>query len=51
MEKNDLNLLQAVIETLGDVTVKGYDNMTKIVGCINALQKIIQNCAKESSDG
>ena len=34
-------IIRAVIETLNEVEVKGSDNMSKLLGCINALTEII----------
>lgn len=51
MNEKDMLLLQAVIDTLGEVTVRGYDNMSKMLGSINALREIIQRSTEEASDG
>lgn len=51
MADNDIVLLHAVIETLGDISVKGYGNMSKLVGSINALQEIIQRNTEVKKDG
>ena len=51
MNEKDIVILQAVIETLGEITVKGYSNMSKLIGSINALQEVIQRNTKESADG
>ena len=51
MTEKDLLLFQAVIDTLGEITVKGYDNMSKLIGSINAIQEIIQRNTKEDKDG
>lgn len=38
----DINeILQAVVFTLNEVEVRGADNMSKLLGCINALTEII----------
>ena len=34
-------IIRAVIETLNEVEIKGSDNMSKLLGCINALTEII----------
>lgn len=37
-----MDILQTIVLTLEDITVKGSDNMSKLLGCINALNKYIQ---------
>ena len=38
----DMNeILQAVVFTLNEIEVHGADNMSKLLGCINALTEII----------
>lgn len=37
----DAGIIQAVILTLNEIEVKGKDNLSKLLGCINALTKII----------
>ena len=34
-------LIRVIIDTLNDVEVKGSANMSKLLGCINALTEII----------
>lgn len=51
MEKDDLIILRAVIDTLNGISVQGYGNMSRLVGCINALQDLIRKNTKEVSDG
>lgn len=38
---NDSGMIRMVISTLNSVEVKGADNMSKLLGCINALTEII----------
>lgn len=54
------NLIEAVIFTLGEVEVKGKDNLNKLLGSINALESVLQIMAatpvppealKEESNG
>ena len=33
--------LKAIVSTLEDIEVRGSDNMSKLLGCINALNQII----------
>ena len=34
-------LIRVIIDTLNEVEVKGSSNMSKLLGCINALAEII----------
>lgn len=36
-----MELLQTIVLTLEDIEVKGSDNMSKLLGCINALNDYI----------
>lgn len=38
---DDVGMIRMVISTLNDVEVKGSDNMSRLLGCINALTEII----------
>lgn len=38
----DTTLIKMVISTLNDVEVKGKDNLDKMLGCINALESVVQ---------
>lgn len=38
-----MELIQQIINTLNTIEVKGKDNMSKLLGCIYALEEIIQN--------
>ena len=42
---NALNteLIKMVISTLDTIEVKGRDNMDKLLGCINALETVVQS--------
>ena len=42
-------IIQAVILTLNEIEVKGKDNMSKLLGCINALTEIV-NQPKEDGE-
>ena len=42
-------LLQVIISTLCDIEVRGKDNMSKLLGCINALENFMG--AEEPKDG
>lgn len=33
-------MLQSIIQTLGEIEVKGEDNMSKLLGCIYALKSL-----------
>ena len=41
-EANFMDLLKTIVLTLEDIEVKGSDNMSKLLGCINALNRIIE---------
>ena len=43
------NILQAVIFTLDSIEVHGAANMSKLLGCINALTEVINQ--PEDEDG
>lgn len=43
-------LIQAIVETLNEVEVKGSANMSKLLGCINALNEILSQ-PKNDEDG
>ena len=36
-------LIKMVISTLDTIEVKGRDNMDKLLGCINALETVVQS--------
>lgn len=36
-------LIKMVITTLDTIEVKGRDNMDKLLGCINALETVVQS--------
>lgn len=36
-------LIKMIITTLDTVEVKGRDNMDKLLGCINALETVVQS--------
>lgn len=38
---DDVGMIQMIISTLNKIEVKGADNMSKLLGCINALEQII----------
>lgn len=43
-------IIRAVIETLNEVEVKGSDNMSKLLGCINALIEIVNQPQDEDGE-
>jgi len=50
MKKNEL--ISYVIKTLGDIEVKGKDNLSKLLGCIMALEEAVQeNESEEENNG
>lgn len=38
----NVTLLKMVISTLDGVEVKGKDNLDRLLGCINALESVVQ---------
>ena len=38
----NVTLLKMVISTLDSVEVKGKDNLDRLLGCINALESVVQ---------
>ena len=50
----DTEVLETVRRTLNTIAVSGKDNMNKLLGCINALDSVLeavkQASEKESSD-
>ena len=36
-------LIKMVISTLDTIEVKGRDNLDKLLGCINALESVVQS--------
>ena len=37
-----MDLLQTIVLTFEDIEVHGSENMSKLLGCINALNRIIE---------
>lgn len=49
-----MDLLETIVLTLEDIEVKGSNNMSKLLGCINALNSYIANqesAPNENEDG
>lgn len=38
----DIEVLEGVLRTLGTVAVAGKENMSKMLGCINALSSVVE---------
>lgn len=45
------NLIATIISTLDSVEIHGKDNMSKLLGCINALESILSQENTEAEDG
>ena len=45
MKNDELQMLANVIHTLGTVTVSGKENMSKLLGCIEALEGLVRKGA------
>ena len=39
------NILVALINTLKNIDVNGYENMSRLVGCVSALEETLQSGA------
>lgn len=49
MTDNEKATIQAVIRTLDSLTLTGRDNMSKVLGCMNALEDMLEARAKEEA--
>lgn len=47
---NTAETIQQVINTLDKITVSGYDNMNKMLGCMQALNRIKTELATEATE-
>lgn len=47
---DSFGMIQMVISTLNEIEVKGKDNMSKLLGCINALTEIINQPKDEDGE-
>ena len=48
---DDYGMIQLVISTLNEIEVKGSGNMSKLLGCINALKQFISKDGEEENGG
>lgn len=46
--QDNLGVLRAVVRTLDSITVSGRDNMSRLLGCITAMEEYIE---KEENNG
>lgn len=44
------NIIAAVVKTLGSISVSGKDNMSKLLGCIQALETMLAQPPEASTD-
>ena len=51
MDENDAKLLSAAVNTLERVSVSGSENMSRLLGCIEALRELIKNNREEADNG
>lgn len=49
MTDKEKTTIQAVIHTLGSLTLTGRENMSKVLGCISALEELLET--KEAEHG
>jgi len=47
---NKYEAIKAIINTINTIDVKGYNNCSAIVGCIQYLNKLQEELAKEDKD-
>lgn len=47
----EMNLLQAVINTLNSIEVHGKDNLSKLLGCINLLESVLTEPDEQKEEG
>ena len=45
----EINLVQALIDTLNCIEVHGEDNLSRLLGCINLLKSVVNQT--ESNEG
>lgn len=45
-----MEIIKAVILTLESVEIHGSENMSKLLGCINALNQIIEQSEKDGEE-
>ena len=45
----DSTMIRIIISTLNDVEVRGRENLDKLLGCINALESVVQSLDVENS--
>ena len=45
------NIIPAVIKTLETISVSGKENMSKLLGCIQALESLLAEPEKEEQHG
>ena len=46
---DDMGMIRLIISTLNDIEVKGSENMSKLLGCINALTQIVNQPKEEET--
>lgn len=46
---DDIGMIKLIISTLNDIEVKGSENMSKLLGCINALTQIVNQPKEEET--
>lgn len=46
---DDMGMIKLIISTLNDIEVKGSENMSKLLGCINALTQIVNQPKEEET--
>lgn len=47
---DSFGMIQMIISTLNEIEVKGKDNLSKLLGCINALTEIISQPKEDGEE-
>ena len=45
----NINLLEAIVSTMGTISVVGIENQDKFVGCANAIRSVIRSLRQEQA--
>lgn len=51
MDGKDTKILSAAVNTLERVSVSGSENMSRLLGCMEALRELMKNEREEADNG